>query len=91
MKILLKPIALLLLTLVVFSCDNENEDIPAVEDRVSSAISALKADLVSPANGWRLNYRPTPDAGAFLMLLTFDESGCNTNMKEDGNIGGEKL
>ncbi|MEQ9592610.1 MAG: DUF4302 domain-containing protein [Cyclobacteriaceae bacterium] len=88
MKILMRPIALLLLTLVVFSCNDENEDIPAVEDRVSSAISALKADLVSPANGWRLNYRPTPDAGAFLMLLTFDESG-NVNIRSDvANEGG---
>ena len=24
-------------------------------------------------------------------FLTFDESGCNTNMKDDGNIGGEKF
>jgi len=43
------------------------------DERVAEAIATLKQDLVSPANGWRLKYRPEDESGSFYVLLNFNE------------------
>lgn len=60
--------------LVFLSCENgSNPKLPSVEDRVSEAKANLISELTAPANGWRLDYQPTPDGGIFFMLLKFTE------------------
>ncbi len=66
----------ILLTISLFSCNNDNRlDIPSVEERVAQSTEALKEQLTDPDFGWRLDYKPTSNAGIFLILLDFDEDG----------------
>lgn len=68
---------------IMFSCDDENNnDLPPVEERVENAIASLRADLTAPVNGWRLQYQPTPESGIFFMLLKFTPGG-DVNIKSD--------
>ena len=74
---------LLIFAFGVFSCTNDdNDNLPPVEERVTEAIASLKSELVAPTEGWRLEYQPSPDAGIFFMLLYFDENG-NVNIRSD--------
>ncbi|MGI9543920.1 MAG: DUF4302 domain-containing protein [Cyclobacteriaceae bacterium] len=68
-------LSLFFLTGFVFlSCDNgSSPKLPSVEERVSEAKANLISELIAPANGWRLEYQPTPDGGVFFMLLKFTE------------------
>src|SRR5918993_1200653 len=43
------------------------------DERVAETIATLKQDLVSPANGWRLKYRPEDESGSFYVLMDFNE------------------
>ena len=64
-----------LLLIIVWGCeDDEGSRLAPVDERVSEAISNLRSELMAPADGWKLEYQPTPDAGVFLMLLDFSES-----------------
>ncbi len=68
---------------LAISCsDDDGPKLPSVEERVEEAISTLRNDLTAPANGWRLEYRPTPESGVFLMILDFDAEG-NVRIKSD--------
>jgi hypothetical protein len=63
----------------IIACTNDEEDnLPSVEERVAAAVNDLKNDLTAPPNGWRVNYQPTPQAGIFFMILDFDEDGMVT-------------
>jgi len=73
---------LLFVAILTLACEEDEADLPSFEDRVTQSVEALRSDLVAPANGWRLEYQPTPDAGTFLMLLTFSENG-DVNIKSD--------
>ncbi len=73
---------LLVVAFLTFACEEEESDLPIFEDRVTEAVEALRSDLTAPANGWRLEYQPTPDAGTFLMLMTFLPNG-DVNIKSD--------
>ncbi len=76
-------IVCLLAMSLLFSCDDENENnLPPVEERVESAIASLRADLTAPPNGWKLQYQPTPESGTFFMLLKFTSNG-DVNIKSD--------
>ena len=52
------------------------------DERVSEAIANLKQDLVAPANGWRLRYRPESESGSFYVLLDFNEDNT-VHIKSD--------
>lgn len=68
-----------ILFFILIACTNDDEDnLPSVEERVEAAVSDLKNDLTAPPNGWRINYQPTPEAGIFFMILDFDEDGMVT-------------
>jgi len=43
------------------------------DERTAEAIANLKADLVAPANGYRLQYKPNDNAGSFNVFLKFNE------------------
>lgn len=68
----------------LFSCDDDDNDsnLAPVEERVADAIASLRANLTAPANGWRLEYQPTPESGTFFMLLKFTPDG-EVNIKSD--------
>src|SRR5688572_11631426 len=52
------------------------------DERVAEAIATLKQDLVSPANGWRLKYRPEDESGSFYVLMDFNEDNT-VNIRSD--------
>ncbi len=52
------------------------------EERVSEAVSTLKQDLIAPANGWKLRYRPESESGSFYVLLDFNEDNT-VHIKSD--------
>ena len=68
-------IVLLCFSLTIACNDDDGPKLPSVEERVNEAISSLRNDLTAPANGWKLEYQPTPDAGVFFMLLNFEANG----------------
>lgn len=73
---------IILVSLVIVSCQESTSDIAPVEVRTSEAIAGLRAELTAPANGWKIAYRPTDGAGIFFMLLKFTEDG-NVNIQSD--------
>ncbi len=66
----------ILLTFCLLGCVNDDgAKLPSVEDRIEEAVAELQAALLEPANGWRLDYRPTNETGTFLILLDFNNDG----------------
>ena len=62
--------------LISLGCSNDDgAKLPSVEDRVNEAVEELRESLVAPANGWRLDYRPTSQTGTYLILLDFNVDG----------------
>ncbi len=74
----------------IWGCnEDDGPSLAPAEERVSEAISTLRSDLMAPAQGWRLEYRPTPDAGVFFMLLDFGEDEVTIQsdvVAEDGEF-----
>lgn len=88
MKKILYTIAVIL---IVVSC-REDEDLlfeKTADERAAEAISALKQDLVAPANGWKIRYTPQEGAGGYHVLLDFDENDKVTIRTDLGAEGGE--
>lgn len=77
-----KYFIIFLLTLFLASCTEDTTDLPPVEQRVMEAVEGLRSELIAPANGWRLEYQPSEEAGTFLILMTFTSDG-NVNIKSD--------
>ncbi len=63
------------LCVVLYSCGDDDNDLPSFDERQTEAIEELIDELTEPVNGWRLDYQPTPDAGLFFILLDFDDNG----------------
>ena len=62
--------------MILAGCNKEEEPkLPSVEDRVNDAIESLVDALTTPANGWKLAYRPTFQTGSFFVLMDFNENG----------------
>jgi len=81
-------IAILIILLVVQGCNKDREAVlPPVEERVTEAITNLRAELTAPANGWRLEYRPTNESGVFYMILEFDEDEVHIQSDVADNDG----
>lgn len=59
----------------LLSCDDDDVRVfeKTADERAAEAVAALKADLIAPANGWRVRYRPVDEAGAFYVLMKFGE------------------
>lgn len=70
----------------------EDDDINVFEktadERNAEAIANLKQDLIAPANGWRLNYKPEAESGSFFVLLDFDENDKVTIKTDLGSDDG---
>ena len=59
----------------LFSCEDGRPELPSVEERIAASKEALLDELTDPNFGWRIDYKPTTNAGTFLILLDFDENG----------------
>ncbi|UXX78787.1 DUF4302 domain-containing protein [Reichenbachiella carrageenanivorans] len=57
------------------ACSHELEKLTPPEERSEAAIGDLINELTQPANGWMMNYQPTPTSGVFYMLMEFSEDG----------------
>lgn len=74
MKKVIYPALILLAALL--SCEDDDIRIfeKTADERAAEAIAALKQDLIAPANGWIVKYRPQEGAGAYYVLLDFQEN-----------------
>lgn len=81
----------ILFLFIVFSCNDDTERLfhKTADERSAEAIAALKQDLVSPPNGWLIKYRPQEDAGAYYVLLDFEENNKVTIKSDLGASDGE--
>lgn len=75
---------LLIFCVTLLACDDDDIRVfeKTADERAAEAIAALKADLVAPANGWRVKYRPVDGSGSFYVLMKFDENN-KVNIKSD--------
>jgi hypothetical protein len=71
-----------IINMISCSTNDENQILPPAEDRVSAAVSELNSELLVPGNGWRINYKPTPTSGTYLVLMKFTEDG-NVRIQSD--------
>lgn len=77
---------------IAFSaCDNGDTQVfeKTADERAAEAIANLKADLVAPANGWRVKYKPVDESGSYYVLLNFDEDNKVTIKTDLGASDGE--
>lgn len=86
-----KVIYTISLMVALFSCKEDDELIfeKTADERVAEAIGALKQDLIAPANGWRITYKPQEGAGTFHVLLDFDANDKVTIRSDLGAGNGE--
>jgi hypothetical protein len=45
----------------------------SADERTAEAVANFKADLVAPANGYKLKYKPNDTAGSFYVFMKFNE------------------
>jgi hypothetical protein len=80
-----------LMIIVITSCDDNDVAIfeKTADERVAEAIANLKQDLIAPANGWRVKYRPEQESGSYYVLMDFNEDNTVTIKSDLGNNDGE--
>src|SRR5688500_1023533 len=73
-----------LVIVILASCKDDEIALfeKTADERVSEAIATLKQDLVAPANGWRMKYRPEEESGSFYVLMDFNEDNT-VNIRSD--------
>jgi hypothetical protein len=74
MKQIVYILAVMLLALVSCKDDDINVFEKTADERAAQAIADLKQDLVAPANGWIVTYRPQEGAGTYYVLMDFQEN-----------------
>jgi hypothetical protein len=81
-----------ILTVLFTSCKDDDDGAifeKTADERAAEAIANLKQELVAPANGWRIKYRPEAQSGSFYVLMDFNEDNT-VNIKSDvGHNDGE--
>ncbi len=76
---------LLCLTSFIFTgCKDDDINLfdKTADERAAEAIANLKADLIAPANGWKLRYRPENGSGSFYVFLKFEDDNT-VNIQTD--------
>ncbi|WP_258102790.1 DUF4302 domain-containing protein [Marinoscillum sp. MHG1-6] len=63
------------LLLLLTGCNQDADNIGSVEERKAIAKTELKNKLIEASSGWRIDYKPTSEAGTFLIILNFYEDG----------------
>lgn len=91
MKKIIYP--LLLSLIAIASCDDDETRIfdQTADQRASAAIAALKQELLAPANGWIIRYKPEEGSGSYYVLMKFQENGKVTIKTDLGADGGEYI
>lgn len=80
---------------ILFICSSigcssdDGNNLPSFDDRVEEAKRQLLNDLTSPAEGWIIQYQPTPGSGSFVMVLDFDPDGEVTIFSDVAENNGE--
>lgn len=79
-----------ILLVVLISCKDDDPSLfeKTADERVAEAIAALKADLVAPTNGWKVKYKPEPEAGSFYVFMKFEENNTVTIETDLGSDDG---
>lgn len=74
MKKLFNAAIVMLIALV--SCQDDDVRLfdKTADERAAEAIASLKQDLVAPDHGWLVKYRPQEGAGAYYVLMNFQEN-----------------
>jgi hypothetical protein len=83
--------SLSLLFVVSTACDDDDINVfeKTADERAAEAIASLKEDLVAPARGWKVKYKPVDEAGSYYVLMDFDEDNTVTIKTDLGANGGE--
>jgi hypothetical protein len=89
MKRAFYTVGILLIGLAACKEDEVSVFEKTADERAAEAIANLKADLVAPANGWRVKYKPEEQSGEFYVLMDFDENDKVTIKSDLGAEGGE--
>lgn len=63
------------LFLFLLACGEDDINVfeKTADERAAEAIASLKQDLVAPADGWKIRYKPEEGSGSFYVLLDFNE------------------
>lgn len=80
-----------LLSAGLLACEDSRLELPTVEERIAASKEALLDELTDPQFGWRVDYKPTNNAGTFLILLNFDENGTVRIQSDVPDEGGAYL
>jgi hypothetical protein len=80
-----------LIIIVLTSCKDDEVAIfdKTADERVAEAISNLKQELIAPANGWRIKYRPEAESGSYYILMDFNDDNTVTIKSDLGYNDGE--
>ncbi|WPP49546.1 DUF4302 domain-containing protein [Catalinimonas niigatensis] len=71
---------------VIAACQNDEVVFEqSADERVAEAVANLKAQLIAPADGWLLRYKPESESGTFNVLLNFDEEN-NVRIRTDFGV-----
>jgi hypothetical protein len=81
----------LFVIIVLTSCKDDDVNIfdKTADERAAEAIAALKADLIAPANGWKVRYRPVEGSGSFFVYMKFGDDNKVTIDTDLGANNGE--
>ena len=82
MKKAIYTLGVLLFGLVSCKEDDNNLFEKTADERVAEAVSNLKQELIAPANGWKIKYKPEEESGSFWVLMDFEENN-KVNIKTD--------
>jgi hypothetical protein len=80
-----------LVVVILTSCKDDDVAVfeKTADERVAEAVANLKQDLLAPANGWRVKYRPEAESGSFYVLMDFNEDNTVTIKSDLGYNDGE--
>lgn len=65
----------IVILLAFVACSQELDKLTPPEERSAEAIGELVDELTAPANGWVMNYQPTPESGVYYMIMDFADDG----------------
>jgi hypothetical protein len=60
----------------LISCKDDDVNLfdKTADERAAEAISNLKQELISPPNGWKVEYTPQDGSGSYYVLMRFNEN-----------------
>jgi hypothetical protein len=70
-----KAIYTIAILFALISCREDDVNLfdKTADERAAEAISNLKQELISPPNGWKVEYTPQDGSGSYYVLMRFNE------------------